>query len=173
MTENTESNISNTTTHRVSGLRVGMWAVVAVLFAFTMYNLVIAVGDYYRDLPPPRTVTIHIEGDNKYLWAIGPREFDDPESEWFDLTGSPLPLKNFQYGIGKDRIPSIDDPIFVDRNDERLTALWKEQGVTDINELEVIGYEHNGVARAYPIPLLDGHELVNDTVGGKPVTVGW
>ena len=37
----------------------------------------------------------------------------------------------------------------------------------------VIGYVGNGDARAYPASLLDHHELVNDRIGGKPVTVGW
>ena len=42
-----------------------------------------------------------------------------------------------------------------------------------MNRLRVIGFAHGGEARAYPIALLNHHELVNDTVGGKPVTVGW
>ena len=41
------------------------------------------------------------------------------------------------------------------------------------DEIDVIGYVDGDDARAYPIALLDQHELVNDNVGGKPVTVGW
>ena len=130
-----------------------------------------------RPLPhaPQRTTNrlagkIRHEGDRQYLWAKGPTDPEDESSEWFDLTGSPLPLEGFQYGIGKDTIPSIDHPVFVKADDPRLKAKW---GDLDLDNLTVIGFVHNGIARAYPVPLLNRHELVNDTVGGKPVTVGW
>ncbi len=35
----------------------------------------------------------------------------------------------------------------------------------------VLGLTHNGESRAYPIRLLNWHEVVNDTVGGKPVVI--
>ncbi|MGH2602162.1 MAG: DUF3179 domain-containing protein, partial [Dehalococcoidia bacterium] len=35
----------------------------------------------------------------------------------------------------------------------------------------VIAFEHAGDARAYPLAILIWHEIVNDTVGGLPVTV--
>lgn len=125
---------------------------------------------FHRFVPADK---IHIDGDRKYLWAQGPIDPDDSGSQWFDLSGSPLPLKEFQYGIGRDKIPSIDAPVFVGPDDSRLADYWRKQGLPDINKLQVIGYAHNGIARAYPVALLNRHELVNDTVGGKPVTVGW
>ena len=45
--------------------------------------------------------------------------------------------------------------------------LWNEGD--EKRGLYVVG----GDARAYPTALLDGHELVNDVIGGKPRTVGW
>ena len=41
------------------------------------------------------------------------------------------------------------------------------------DEIMVIGFAVGTEARAYPVGLLDHHELVNDSLGGKPVTVGW
>lgn len=116
---------------------------------------------------------IHTEGDRQYLWAAGPIDPAERGSEWFDLTGSPLPLAEFQFGIGRDSIPAIDHPVFVKPDDATLKGRWAQRGQENIDELSVIGYEHNGDARAYPIQLLNRHELVNDTVGGRPVTVGW
>jgi hypothetical protein len=100
------------------------------------------------------------------LWARGPQE--GKKSEWFDVTGSPLKLEGYQFGIGKDTIPSIDKPQFVaiDRREELL-----EYGIRD--DTDIIGYVHNGQAKAYPVGIMSRHELVNDLVGGKPVTVGW
>lgn len=63
---------------------------------------------------------------------------------------------------GKDCIPSIDDPSFesVDAVDE-----WLQEG--DL----VIGIERNGESKAYPLRILNVHEIVNDEVGGDPVAV--
>ncbi|NQU71218.1 MAG: DUF3179 domain-containing protein [Rhodospirillales bacterium] len=64
-------------------------------------------------------------------------------------------------GPPKDGIPSIDDPKFVALAD-----------VKDIAGTEpVIGFSHNGDARAYPLRILIWHEIVNDSVGGLPITV--
>ena len=64
-------------------------------------------------------------------------------------------------GPPRDGIPPIDDPQF------RPVA---ESGNLADRE-PVIGLEINGDARAYPLQVLIWHEIVNDTVGGRPVTV--
>jgi hypothetical protein len=65
-------------------------------------------------------------------------------------------------GPPKDGIPSIDDPQFV--SVEEADA-WLED-----NE-PVVRIEAGGVAKAYPLQVLTWHEIVNDTVGGVPITV--
>ncbi len=37
----------------------------------------------------------------------------------------------------------------------------------------VLGVSINGDHRAYSTGLLSGHEIVNDTVGGRPIAVTW
>jgi hypothetical protein len=37
----------------------------------------------------------------------------------------------------------------------------------------VVGVSINGDARAYPVAILSGREIVNDTVGGVPIAVTW
>jgi len=64
-------------------------------------------------------------------------------------------------GPPKDGIPSIDDPKFV--------TLAELKDVADTEP--VIGFSHNGDARAYPLRILIWHEIVNDVVGGLPITV--
>ncbi len=65
-------------------------------------------------------------------------------------------------GPPKDGIPAVDDPKFisVEQADE-----WLEPQEPVI--LVVVGDE----ARAYPIQILMWHEIVNDVIGEKPVTV--
>jgi hypothetical protein len=64
-------------------------------------------------------------------------------------------------GPPKDGIPSIDKPFF------KAAAGDKELTAAD----PVIGLAIEGDARAYPLRILIWHEIVNDTVGGVPVTV--
>ena len=66
--------------------------------------------------------------------------------------------------LGFDAIPAILDPEFVsvDEADE-----WM-----DSDEL-VLGLSINGESRAYSVPMLSSHEIVNDTVGGRKIAVTW
>ncbi len=107
-----------------------------------------------------------VELDGKTLLWAG-KDQESGKALWFDITDSLLDWRGFQYGIGKDTIPAIDKGLFLPADDTRLAKYgWDEH-------TSVLGYAHDGEARAYPIALLTAHELVNDTVGGKPVTVGW
>lgn len=65
-------------------------------------------------------------------------------------------------GPPKDGIPSIDDPSFTSAENAKL-------GIAPT--VPVITFSHNGDARAYPLGILMAHEIVNDTVGGKPVVI--
>jgi len=99
------------------------------------------------------------------LWAKGSPKSKD--AEWFDVTKAMVDPTKFQYGIGKDTIPSIDKPEFAKVGDPRLA----KAGIND--DTIVIGFEHNGVAKAYPIQILDRHEVVNDNFNGTPFAVCW
>jgi hypothetical protein len=66
-----------------------------------------------------------------------------------------------------DRIPSIDAPAFAKRDDPEYAQV-RYSGAT-----LVIGVEVDGEARAYPISVMNGHELVNDTFGDAHLTVAW
>ena len=37
----------------------------------------------------------------------------------------------------------------------------------------VFGVSINGDARAYPLRIINAHEMVNDTVGGEPISLAW
>ena len=66
--------------------------------------------------------------------------------------------------IPRDRIPAILDPEFLDVA-EAMEAYSEHE--------PVLGVSINGDNRAYPIPYLSRHEIVNDVVGGEPVAVTW
>ena len=119
---------------------------------------------------------VKVEGDKTYVWAGG--DLSGPGTQWFDFTGSPIATEELQFGIGKDRIKSIDDPLFVIPDDFRLLEVpasryRPNERPKTTDDIMVLGVVEGGEARAYPTALLDRHELVNDRIGGKPVTVGW
>ena len=64
-----------------------------------------------------------------------------------------------------DGIQSIDSPGFFP-DLEKANMFYKD------HEL-VLGVEIDGDARAYSVPLLSSHEIVNDVVGGEPIAVTW
>lgn len=105
-----------------------------------------------------------IEEDGKTLLWAGE---EDGAVQWFDMTGSKIDPTRFQYGIGRDTISSIDDPIFRPYGDELLKA----RGVT--GETPVLGVEVAGEARAYPVSVMRRHEVVNDRFGDEAFAVLW
>jgi hypothetical protein len=65
-------------------------------------------------------------------------------------------------GVGRDGIPHLDRPQF-----ETV-----EEATSMMNYVEpVVTFKINGESRAYPLAILTWHEVVNDVVGGVPVTV--
>ena len=71
------------------------------------------------------------------------------------------PLDVLSGGPPPDGIPSIDGPEF-----ERATDVGTLQPQEAVVTLTL-----NGDARAYPVQVMLWHEIVNDTVGGEPVTI--
>lgn len=79
-----------------------------------------------------------------------------------DGTKHIIPLDQIRSGgVAMDGIPSVDEPVFAEPDQ----APFLED--SDI----VMGLEIGGDARAYPLFILVWHEIVNDMVGGVPVSV--
>lgn len=104
---------------------------------------------------PPAAESSPVEGDI-------PSALDDP---FADGLPDPAIERNdlVSGGPPPDGIPSIDNPKFV--------------AVDDVDFLEdvepVLAIEVAGDARAYPVQILTWHEIVNDVIGGDPITVSY
>lgn len=61
-----------------------------------------------------------------------------------------------------DAIPAITKPQFVPAAKAKLDT-----------DAPVIGVTFNGESHAYSLYLLNGHEIVNDVVGGKKIATTW
>ena len=80
----------------------------------------------------------------------------------FDLDDALVPVNDIKKGgPPRDGIPSLDDPKFIIADDAAY-----------LNSRDrVLGISINDVARAYPIRILNYHEIVNDVVGGTSVVI--
>ena len=82
----------------------------------------------------------------------------------FDTSNHSIPLDEIHSGgPPKDGIPALYDPEFVTADE---ATFLKPQD-------RVLGLFINGEAKAYPIWILNWHELVNDRVGGEAVLVSF
>jgi hypothetical protein len=70
----------------------------------------------------------------------------------------PLAKSDLSRGAPEDAIPAITDPVFAPD--------WSDVGATLEGAERVVGVEVEDVARAYPLAVLNWHEVVNDTFGG-------
>lgn len=82
----------------------------------------------------------------------------------FDLSGSLVPAGEIhQGGPPKDGIPAIDKPKFIPAGEAGFLR----------DRDRVIGVFRNDIAKAYPIRILDWHEVVNDKFGDEAVLVSY
>jgi hypothetical protein len=81
----------------------------------------------------------------------------------FELLPASIPANEIlRGGPPRDGIPALDSPPTVGVD----SAPWRDDEM-------VVGVEWPGGARAYPLAILVWHELVNDTVGGRPILVSY
>jgi len=101
--------------------------------------------------------------------AIG--DGTDPATYGFDLSTSLIPSEQIvAAGIPKDGIPALDSPPTIPGSQVQAINEAK-RGKFLVTGDRVIGVSINGKSRAYPIRMLNWHEVVNDTLGGRPIVI--
>jgi Protein of unknown function (DUF3179) len=93
----------------------------------------------------------------------------DPRYRDLFAPGTPLRVRPEEIlwgGVKLDGIPSLDDPPRVAATPPTLAG--------DLEERErIFGVSLGGEHRAYPLRYLSWHEMLNDEVGGEPITVSF
>ena len=80
----------------------------------------------------------------------------------------PVPTREIFADVPADAIPPLDAP----PKDVGRAEFIEASAVTDLDdEAIVVGVEIEGDARAYPTGILNLHEIVNHTVGGKRISL--
>lgn len=86
----------------------------------------------------------------------------DTSPTTFDLRRHSVPLDQIvDGGPGRDGIPALLDPLFVPVREASFLS----------DEDRVLGLRLGHRAKAYPIKILNWHEIVNDSLDGKPIAV--
>jgi hypothetical protein len=86
-----------------------------------------------------------------------------PAANGFVLEPASIPVEEIlRGGPPRDGIPALDEPAVVAADE----APWPD-------DERVIGVALGDEARAYPLGVLVWHELVNDTLGGRPLLVSY
>jgi Protein of unknown function (DUF3179) len=88
-----------------------------------------------------------------------------PGQKPFDVTHHLTRLDEIQAGgPPKNGIPALDHPAFVSASEADQTLKAQDM---------ILGVVFSGVAKAYPVRILNWHEVVNDDVGERPVLISW
>jgi len=86
-------------------------------------------------------------------------------SKPFDVTQHSVPINEIKGGgPPKDGIPALDAPKFVTAEQANKFLSGKDR---------VLAVSVFGGNKAYPIRILNWHEIVNDEINGHPITVTW
>ncbi len=99
-------------------------------------------------------------------WKAAVLKLVDPAFSTFLYAGVPLRIRIEEIvwgGVKKDGIPALTQPKMLKVHD---AGYLKGQD-------RVFGLEINGETRAYPLRIVGWHEMVNDVVGGKPVSLAY
>lgn len=100
-----------------------------------------------------------------YRFVITPELLNASSNNGFDLSNSEIPVQKIESGgPPRDGIPAINSPRFVSARD---AGSFMQEGD------RVIGLEVNGQARAYPVKILNYHEIVNDKINGQSVLISY
>ncbi len=97
-------------------------------------------------------------------WSSTPLRAAVPFADQNIVIEPVIPIKEIESSVARDAIPALDDPRFSSPGE--VGRLLKASD-------RVLGVALNGEAKAYPVRILNWHELVNDSVGGRPVLVSW
>ena len=140
--------------------------------------------DASETLPVLKQLTGQELGKNWFDWMVWLQNYSSKEfenNEFFLVNFSNRIDKNFNQffypglkkrirlgeivwgGVRKDGIPALTNPKLITANEADY--------ITD-KEL-VFGISINGDTRAYPYRFMDWHEMLNDTIGGVPVSLAY
>lgn len=87
--------------------------------------------------------------------------YSEQKNGFFLDNGLIAPEQIFKGGPAKDGIPAIDEPEFINAAEAEFLQAGDR----------ILGIEINGIAKAYPVSILNWHEIVNDSINENVYTI--
>jgi hypothetical protein len=98
------------------------------------------------------------------LYHCAPALLQAGSKNGFDVTDSLLPAGDIHHGgPARDGIPAIDQPRFIAASQVSFLA----------DKDRVLGIDRHGLSKAYPIKILNYHEIVNDSFEREAIVVSY
>ena len=119
------------------------------------------IGKHSDEYPPPSE---YAEWKINYLRQIDGRfgAFLTP----YQAGKADIDLTELEWGgVVPDGIPPLENPAHAPADDPLADYLEDDE--------RVIGVSINGEHRAYPLRIINAHELANDILGGEPLSLTW
>jgi uncharacterized protein DUF3179 len=124
----------------------------------TSWGFLLALLLPFTSAPNQQMDQLIVEKQERYIPA-------GPSQKPFDVTRHVIRLDDIQAGgPPKNGIPALDHPAFVSASEADRSLKAQDM---------ILGIELSGVAKAYPVRILNWHEVVNDDVGEQPVLISW
>ncbi|MEO9483576.1 MAG: DUF3179 domain-containing (seleno)protein [Ekhidna sp.] len=105
--------------------------------------------------------------DNGKIFTAGSQKMlygGQDSAQHFDITNNELKDEQFHYGIGREVFPALLDPEFI-------TVSAADSQWHDTTRF-LVAYAGDEV-KAYAVPDLTRHEVVNDSLNGKPIMAAY
>lgn len=103
--------------------------------------------------------------------SLRPGDGRNVETYGFDLSTGKIPREQLvAAGIPKDGVPALSNPSVLSVADVEILN-ERQRGKYLVPSDRVIGVEIGGQARAYPLRVMNWHEVINDTIAETPVLI--
>lgn len=115
--------------------------------------------------PPPPKRPLALE-NGKFLELAGqPLLYGgEDSSQHFDVSNLELRPEQFHYGIGREKFPALLEPEFI--TVENADVIWPDT-------VRFLVAHAGEEVKAYAVPDLIQHEVVNDVLDGKPIMAAY
>jgi len=144
---------------RISRLRSVFGMLLLALLVSTLMWRAYSTADYWQAAWNGGSLFPGESSDGTLLAQIGAQR---PRGSDFDLSEATVPARNFKRGgPPKDGIPAITNPALIPAN--QVNYLQADDRLIGV----LVGNE----ARAYPLKILNYHEIVNDRIDDSPFAV--
>lgn len=141
------------------------------LFTFASIGWVLLLAGFFSLVAA--AIVLYPVYETGFHQAVG--DGHNPDTYGFDLSNLAIDRDLLTgSGTAKDGIRAIPAALVETGTPAQVELIHKNEHLNFLTSSDrVIGLTINGETRAYPVRVLNRHEVINDTLGGTPVAVTW